>query len=56
MCKTELIDAIRRINTSARPDFLAEFSLDELDEYLHKLASVRESGESPRGAEVLQTA
>jgi hypothetical protein len=44
MCKTDLIDAICRMNPSARPDFLAEFSLGDLDEYRHKLESLREEG------------
>ena len=37
MSKRELIDCICEINKSARPDFLASFSVDELDAYLEHL-------------------
>jgi len=37
MSKRELIDCICEINKSARPDFLASFSEDELDAYLEHL-------------------
>ncbi len=37
MSKRELIDCICEINKSARPDFLAKFSEDELKAYLEHL-------------------
>ncbi|MCO6438110.1 MAG: hypothetical protein J5J06_13535 [Phycisphaerae bacterium] len=41
MTKTDAIDAITRLNATARPTFLAEFSLRELEEYLERLRSLR---------------
>jgi hypothetical protein len=38
--KSELIDAITRLNRSARPEFLAEFSTQVLADYLARLAPV----------------
>jgi len=40
MSKRELIDCICEINRSARPEFLANFSEDELNEYLEHLMEV----------------
>ena len=37
MGKRELIDYICELNASAKPEFLAEFSEEELTEYLDKL-------------------
>ncbi len=37
MSKRELIDCIIEINKSARPEFLAGFSEDELNDYLEHL-------------------
>ena len=37
MGKRELIDYICELNASAKPDFLAEFSEEELTDYLDKL-------------------
>jgi len=37
MSKSELINCICEINTSARPDFLENFSEEELHEYLEHL-------------------
>ncbi len=37
MDKRELIDCICEINKTARPDFLAQFSEDELNIYLEHL-------------------
>lgn len=37
MSKRELIDCICEINISARPEFLAAFSEDELKDYLEHL-------------------
>lgn len=37
MDKRELIDCIREINRSARPEFLANFSEEELSDYLEHL-------------------
>jgi len=37
MEKRELIDCICEINKTARPDFLAQFSEDELNIYLEHL-------------------
>jgi len=37
MNKRELIDCIREINKSAKPEFLATFSEEELTEYLEHL-------------------
>jgi hypothetical protein len=37
MSKTELIDYICRINKTAKPEFLASFSEEELNDYLDHL-------------------
>lgn len=37
MSKRELIDCICQINKSAKPKFLANFSEEDLDEYLEHL-------------------
>ena len=37
MSKRELIDFICQINKSARPEFLANFPVEELDKYLAHL-------------------
>lgn len=37
MSKRELIDCICKINKSAKPEFLARFSEQELDKYLENL-------------------
>jgi hypothetical protein len=47
MSKSSAIDAIRRLNPTASPDFLAGFSGDDLVEYLDRLtdaATAREKG------------
>lgn len=40
MDKRELIESIREINKTARPEFLAEFSEEELSTYLEHLAEL----------------
>jgi len=40
MDKSELIESIREINKTARPEFLAEFSEEELNTYLEHLAEL----------------
>ena len=40
MPKPDTIDAILRLNAGAEPDYLAEFSADELDQYLRRLVAV----------------
>lgn len=42
MSKTETIEAIRKLNPSARPDFLAEFSMTDLHDYLRQLEDLPE--------------
>ena len=37
MSKTELINCICEINKTAKPEFLADFSEEELNEYLEHL-------------------
>ena len=37
MSKREIIDFIMEINKSAKPEFLAQFPVDELDLYLEHL-------------------
>ena len=37
MSKREIIDYILEINKSAKPEFLAQFSIEELDLYLEHL-------------------
>jgi hypothetical protein len=37
MSKRELIDCICEINRSAKPEFLADFSQEELNDYLEHL-------------------
>ena len=41
MPKRDTIDAIREFNTTASPDFLAEFSNDDLGRYLDRLVGAR---------------
>jgi hypothetical protein len=40
MDKQELIESIREINKTARPEFLAEFSEEDLNTYLEHLAQL----------------
>lgn len=42
MSKRELIDSICEINISAKPEFLADFSEEELDDYLEHLMELEE--------------
>jgi hypothetical protein len=37
MSKREIIDCIIEINRTARPEFLAKFSTEDLDQYLDHL-------------------
>ncbi len=41
MPKSDTITAITKLNPSADPEFLAQFSSEELTEYLHRLTKVR---------------
>lgn len=40
MTKREMIDKIRRLNPTAKPDFLADFAEEDLLAYLHQLTEV----------------
>jgi hypothetical protein len=40
MSKREVIDYIMEINRSARPEFLAQFTKEELDLYLEHLMEI----------------
>lgn len=40
MDKVELIECIREINKTAKPEFLAKFSEKELNAYLEQLAKL----------------
>jgi len=40
MSKHEIIDCIMEINTTARQDFLDQFSVEDLDSYLGHLMEV----------------
>lgn len=40
MNKREIIDHIRELNTTAQPDFLADFAPEDLLAYLHQLQEV----------------
>jgi hypothetical protein len=40
MSKREIIDCIIEINRTARPEFLAQFSAEDLDKYLDNLLEV----------------
>lgn len=40
MTRQRLINDIRRLNPSAAPEFLAQFSENELDQYLRRLLSL----------------
>jgi len=42
MNKRQLIDEIRQFNTSVRPQFLAQFDEEALQQYLHSLQSARQ--------------
>jgi hypothetical protein len=50
MSKREMIDRIMARNPSARPEFLADFSEEELGAYLHQLESVGDTPPSAHGA------
>lgn len=39
MTKTDTIEAIKQLNPTATPEFLSEFSADELTSYLQRLAN-----------------
>ena len=41
MPKSDTISAITRLNSTASPEFLAEFSNHELTDYLRRLADLR---------------
>ena len=41
MSKPEIIENIRKINTTARSEFLSSFSDDDLLAYLHQLQEVQ---------------
>lgn len=38
MTKTDTIEAIKQLNPTATPEFLSDFSADELTSYLQRLA------------------
>jgi hypothetical protein len=40
MSKRELIDCIIELNRTAKPEFLAQFSAEDLDRYLENLLEV----------------
>lgn len=40
MSKREIIDYIIEINKGAKPEFLAQFSIEELDLYLENLMEI----------------
>ena len=42
MNKRQLIEDIRRINTTAQPQFLAQFDEDALQQYLRHLENARQ--------------
>ncbi|MHC4066192.1 MAG: hypothetical protein ACYSUQ_10420 [Planctomycetota bacterium] len=42
MTKREAIDRIRKSNPSASPEFLAKFTPEELQAYLHQLESLQD--------------
>ena len=52
MPKRDTIDAIREFNTTASPDFLAEFSNDDLARYLDRLVGTRRQRPIPEAADV----
>ena len=43
MDKTELIDAVRRLNTTASVKFLSQFSSEDLQEYFSHLEEIESS-------------
>jgi hypothetical protein len=40
MSKREIIDCILEINRTAKPEFLAKFSVEDLDKYLDNLLEI----------------
>lgn len=40
MSKREIIDLILQLNKTAKPEFLAKFSVDDLDMYLDHLMEI----------------
>jgi hypothetical protein len=50
MSKREMVDRIMARNPSARPEFLADFSEEELGAYLRQLESVDDTPPSADGA------
>jgi len=56
MTKREMIDRIQKLNTTAQPEFLAEFSEDDLLAYLHQLNELKHDGQMEQMLEpVLQS-
>lgn len=47
MSKRELIDAIRQVNRSAAPEFLARFAEEELQAYLQRVWAVSDARRHP---------
>ncbi len=41
MTKREVIEAIRKLNPTAQPEFLAEFSENQLAQYLEQLLHIQ---------------
>lgn len=54
MPKSDTIDAIRWLNPTARPDFLAGFSSDELARYLDRLTNLSTRRHGGRPAEAVE--
>ncbi|MBI4719153.1 MAG: hypothetical protein HY763_15235 [Planctomycetes bacterium] len=46
MPKTDTMEAIMKLNPTARPDFLSGFSGEDLTDYLHRLRTVGGPGET----------
>ena len=50
MTKSDTIDTIMQLNPTATPEFLAEFTQDELGRYLARLQSQRRAASADRAA------
>ena len=54
MHKAETIAAIRRFNPTAESEFLAEFSDQDLTDYLTRLSETRPAGRSPAAVDLVE--
>lgn len=54
MSKSDTIEAILNLNPTAKPEFLADFSNDDLHEYLHRLTFVSHTADEPGTTDTIE--